>query len=158
MECEIKDRKGMRHPTQFLTAAFFLAAINPGCGDSASYELAPVSGVVTLDGKPVPQALVVFQPIGGEDNPTPGPSSSAAADSEGWFELKTVQGESGAVVGKHRVKITTPSPAPPSDTDSGFAQPVHKEIIPSRYNSDSELTFEVPADGTTEANFPLKSR
>jgi hypothetical protein len=33
----------------------------------------------------------------------------------------------------------------------------HKETkIPSRYNTDSELTFDVPSGGTGEANFDLK--
>jgi hypothetical protein len=32
---------------------------------------------------------------------------------------------------------------------------MHKEIIPARYNTASELTFEVTADGTDAADFRL---
>ena len=147
----------IRRAAWLLAVSCVTAGGTVGCSDAA-YELAPVSGVVTLDGKPVGQAVVVFQPIGSEDNMTPGPSSSGQADSEGHFALETIQGEPGAVVGNHRVKITTPQPAIAGNSDSGFAQPVHKEVIPARYNSDTELTFDVPEDGTTEANFPLESR
>lgn len=139
------------------TPAFLLAALALGCGGS-EYDLAPVSGVVTLDGQPVPQAIVVFQPAGGKDKPNPGPSSSGSADAQGHYELKTLDGAAGAVVGSHRVKITTPRPPQNSANDSGIGQPVHKEIIPSRYNENTELTFDVPADGSTSADFKLTTK
>ncbi len=140
-----------------LALALLLAGVSLGCGGSGSYGLAPVSGVVTLDGAPVAQAEVVFQPVGGEDNPTPGPSSMSRADAEGRYQLTTIRNEPGAVVGKHRIVITTPRPPQAGDSDSGFTAPVHKEVIPARYNNDTQLTFEVPAGGTNEANFELTS-
>jgi hypothetical protein len=129
-----------------------------GCGDPKEYALAHVSGVVTLDGAPAAKVEVAFQPIGGTDNPTPGPSSMGRADGEGRFELMTIRDESGAVVGKHRVLITTPRPARSSASDTDAGQPVHKEMIPARYNTSTTLTFDVPADGTTAANFDLTSK
>ena len=56
-----------------------------GCGSSASYELAPVSGVVTLNGKAVPDTQIIFQPKGTADNPSPGPGSTAFCDDAGKF-------------------------------------------------------------------------
>jgi hypothetical protein len=141
--------------TPWRSLALLIVAAALGCGGSTSYDVAPVSGVVTLDGQPVPEAHVVFQPIGGEDNLTPGPSSSGQADSQGRFELKTIRDEPGAVVGNHRVLITTPRPEQDWANDSGIGAPVHKEIIPARYNENSGLTFDVPADGTTTADFKL---
>jgi hypothetical protein len=64
-----------------------------------------VSGVVLLDGQPLPQANVEFCPVlkgfGAEMN------SSAVTDDQGRFTLsKSLSREPGAVVGQHRVLIT----------------------------------------------------
>ncbi|MBL9165521.1 MAG: hypothetical protein JNL18_22540 [Planctomycetaceae bacterium] len=125
-----------------------------GCGSSAPYELAPVSGVVTLNGKVVPYTQIIFQPKGSADDPSPGPGSTAFCDDAGKFELKTVRGEPGAVVGLHGVQIYAHGPAKSvaKDTDEG---PQVKEAFPAKYNVASQLTFEVPAEGAAGANFEL---
>ena len=125
-----------------------------GCGSSAPYELAPVSGVVTLNGKAVQHTQIIFQPKGTADNPAPGPGSTAFCDDAGRFELKTVRGEPGAVVGLHGVQIYAHGPAKSvaKDTDDG---PQVTEAFPAKYNVESQLTFEVPAEGSTAANFEL---
>lgn len=138
-------------------AALLGAGACTGCSSSKEYEVAPVSGTVTLDGAPAANVEVAFQPIGGAENPTPGPGSLAIADDQGRFTLRTIRDEDGAVVGNHRVLITTPRPARESANDSDVG-PAFKELIPAKYNIDTTLTFEVPADGTTEANFELASK
>lgn len=133
-----------------------LAALATGCGRSASYELAPVSGVVTLDGKPVPHTKVVFTPQGSAGNVAPGPGSAANCDDAGRFELRTVRGEPGAVVGVHTVRIYAHGP-PKSVAGDVDAGPPVKEAYPARYNTESQLAFEVPPAGTTAADFHLQS-
>jgi hypothetical protein len=125
-----------------------------GCGSSAPYELAPVSGIVTLNGKVVPHTQIIFQPKGSADKPAPGPGSTAFCDDAGRFELKTVRGEPGAVVGLHAVQIYAHGPpkSTAGDTDDG---PPARESFPARFNVETELTFDVPADGTNAANFEL---
>lgn len=125
-----------------------------GCGSSASYELAPVSGVVTLNGQAVPYTQVIFQPKGTADNPSPGPGSTAFCDDAGRFELKTVRGEPGAVVGVHGVQIYAHGPpkSTAGDVDEGLRV---QEAFPAKYNVESQLTFEVPAEGSEGANFEL---
>jgi hypothetical protein len=122
-----------------------------GC-ESKKYSLVDVSGKVTLDGKPVPGAVVNFQPQAREGR-SPGPGSTGRCDAEGQFQLSTIRDEPGVVVGIHNVRIFSYSPESPavSDTDT---EP-RKEIIPDRYNYASELTFEVPASGTDTADFEL---
>ena len=71
---------------RFLAAGGLLAAV-VGC--SGGPKFAPVSGVVTLDGKPYAKAVVSFQPIGTADNPNPGRGSSAYTDENGRFVLKS---------------------------------------------------------------------
>ncbi len=135
-----------------LTLPMFL--IFSGCGGGNEIPTAPVSGQVTMDGKPLANVSVTFQPITTAIKETGG-GSFGKTDSEGRFELEFVTtGKSGAVVGEHRVSIVTPEPEEAKTNDAfKFNDP-----IPARYNRSSTLSFEVPADGTTEANFPLTSK
>jgi hypothetical protein len=125
-----------------------------GCGSSASYELAPVSGAVTLNGQAVPYTQIIFQPKGTADNPSPGPGSTAFCNDAGRFELKTVRGQPGAVVGLHAVQIYAHGP-PKSTTGDTDVGPKVQEAFPAKYNVESQLTFEVPAEGSEGANFEL---
>lgn len=76
-----------------------------GCGGGKPYKLATVSGTVTLDGEPVANAEVYFEPQPVDDNINVGPSSIGTTDSQGKFTLTTRFKEEGAVVGPHKVFI-----------------------------------------------------
>ena len=131
------------------------AGLVAGCS-SKPYGLAPVSGIVTLDGKPIENARVSFQPQGGTKT-NPGPGSYGFCDAGGRYELQTIRDEPGAVPGSHTVRITSPGPKsdPGSDSDAGSA---FKDPIPMRYNYKTELTFAVPEEGTTTADFKLTTK
>lgn len=122
-----------------------------GCGE---HELAPVSGVVTLDGKPLVRGVVNFQPMGGE-NENPGPGSTGITDEKGRFVLKlnTPEGSEGALVGEHRVSISSRNAEGTNGEKSDPRMTV--ELVPSRYNVRSILTYPVPAEGTDKADFVL---
>jgi hypothetical protein len=113
-----------------------------------------VSGAVTLNGQAVPYTQIIFQPKGTADNPSPGPGSTAFCDDAGRFELKTVRGQPGAVVGLHAVQIYAHGP-PKSTTGDTDVGPKVQEAFPAKYNVESQLTFEVPAEGSEGANFEL---
>ena len=132
----------------------FAFAILVGCGESSKFQLAPVSGIVTLDGEPLIDAVVNFQPMASTDDGIAGIGSNARTDQQGRFVMNTIDEHPGAVVGKHRVRIYSYSPesALVEDTDSGPS----KERVLERYNYRSKLTLEVPAAGTEEADFDLK--
>jgi hypothetical protein len=70
-----------------------------GCGRGAN--LGTVKGTVTLDGKPLPSAVVSFRPVEG------GRQSYGRTDANGHYELRYSEKEMGAVVGKHKVMLTT---------------------------------------------------
>ena len=124
-------------------SASFLA----GCGGGPS--VVPVSGVVTLDGKPLPEAAVTFQPTATE-GATDG--SYGKTDAEGRYSLKLVTNDdAGAVPGPHRVMISMIKPTMDDSPSMGPG-------LPERYNIKSELTFDVPADGSDAANFDLESK
>lgn len=122
-----------------------------GCGGER-FPVAPVSGTVTLDGKPLADARIGFEPRRIGDKPNAGPGSYAKTDAQGRYELTTLTGESGAVVTTHDVWIRTH--VAPADR-SGAIIPASSEKVPAKYNDASILTFDVPSEGTDAADFRL---
>ena len=138
-------------PRNFL-APVMLALLVAGCG--RSYSLAPVSGQVTLDNRPLANATVMFVPAAGAPGADPLPTSFGTTDEAGHYSL-ALQNEpktSGAVVGNHKIIISVGAGG--SSTD---AKPTFHKNLPARYNRNSELQCEVPAGGRDDANFALKS-
>ncbi len=125
-----------------------------GCGGSA-YPLAGVSGVVTLDGKPLAGARVAFQPRREGEGLDSGPGSYGTTDAQGRYTLHTIDGAHGAVVATHEVNISTyvGEADPTTDTPKTLAP----ERVPTRYQEPDALTFTVPPEGTTAADFHLRT-
>ena len=125
-----------------------------GCGDSRS--IAPVSGRVTLDGKPLAECQIRFQPVAvSEKNINPGSGSYAVTDVDGCFTLKAINPtRAGALVGKHKVWLST---ARPENLLGSEIARLTAEKVPPKYRN-GELEFEVPLEGTDSANFELSSR
>jgi len=139
-----------------LTAASALL-LCAGCG--SGYNMAEVSGVVTLDGKPLSNATILFMPKATAGNDA-GPPSNATTDENGKYTLTTAESGSGAMVGKHQVQVFTVSDQPTGEGEGGdnVYSKANAEKLPAHYNTASTLTFDVPAGGTSEANFELKSK
>jgi hypothetical protein len=121
-----------------LIAAVVFSSSFTGCRPEGP-ELADVRGTVRLEGKPLAEALVTFQPTG------TGTYSSAFTDKEGNYQLVYSRSRSGALLGAHTVTIRT---APPGI--GGV------ERVPPKYNGKSELKGEVK-DGTNVIDFDLES-
>jgi len=114
----------------------------PGCGGDASRpKLGKVTGVVTLDGKPLPAAQVEFVPQSGRP-------SLAETGTDGSYRLQFTADEDGALVGSHTVKIHTAVDGRMDRTE---------ELVPAQYHSKSELKAEVKP-GSNTFNFDLKSK
>ena len=71
-----------------------------GCGASNPPTF-PVSGTVTLDGKPVEGAAVLFIPFDGTGQP-----ASAMSDASGNYALTTFTANDGAMAGNYKIKVT----------------------------------------------------
>jgi hypothetical protein len=112
-------------------------------------DVVPVSGRVTLNGKPLAGADVIFQPRGNSKEPRPaGTGSTGHTDEEGRFSLRMVEpNKAGAVVGDHVVTIATSTDAPATATVKGSP-------IPHVWR-DGSRQFRVPPGGTTKANFDI---
>ena len=122
-----------------------------GCGGS-EFPVAPVSGTITLDGQPLADARIGFEPRQIGSNPLSGPGSYAKTDAQGHYVLKTLDGQRGAVVTTHDVWIRTS--VAPAQRGLEVFEPA-AEQIPPRYNDETTLSFPVPAEGTDQANFAL---
>jgi hypothetical protein len=144
-----------------LVAGILLGAL-AGCGGA---KYAKVSGVVTLDGKGYKNAVVSFQPIGTPGNPAPGHGSTGLTDENGRFTLVSDDGQPGAVVGRHRVRIQTKRDDPTAYIDRTVGSPdnpgpqaakVARDPIPLEWYDDrSTKEFDVPRGGTDKANFDI---
>jgi len=108
---------------QFRWIAFpALMVLFTGCG--GEMKVAPVSGTVTLDGKPLDRASVVFKPEAG------GRPSFGVTDADGRFTLAYSMNEDGAEVGPCTVTISTRLQAESAELESA---PRAKERVPARY-------------------------
>lgn len=72
-----------------------------GCGDGI--PTAAVTGLVTLDGTPLPGVIVQFEPLDGDE--TRLPPGTGMTNAEGRFVVLRPGGKSGAVVGRNTVRV-----------------------------------------------------
>ena len=129
-----------------------------GC-TQAGPKIVPVSGVVTLNGKPLANATVTFAPVApdGENNAA-GDSSIGKTNANGEYTLTTSRGVAGAIVGKHRVRVTLMAAQPNPESDERFPRGAMRDKIPVRYNgAEPVLSWEVKPDGPNKADFALTS-
>jgi hypothetical protein len=133
----------------YLLAPFLIVSLGVLAGCSHGRPVAPVSGIVTYGGKPVPRGTVVFMPV------ESGPPAYGNIKSDGHYTLKTYSPGDGAVLGKHAVMITALEQLTPEEAADASRMP--KMLIPAKYNDTktSGLTAEV-GPGNNEVNFPLK--
>ncbi|EAQ77060.1 carboxypeptidase-like regulatory domain-containing protein [Blastopirellula marina] len=112
-----------------------------GCGPSGP-ATGLVSGAITLDGKPLPKAEVVFYPDAGR-------ASSGVTDDTGQYELMFTYDTRGCLPGEHQVVVSTRVLS--SDEPDAVRMP---ELIPRKYRKKGELTASVEP-GTNVINFDL---
>jgi hypothetical protein len=118
-----------------------VAILAAGCNRSG-LDLAPVEGVVTLDGVPVAEAGIMFSPV----EPGKGLPATGATDEQGKFTLQTAN-QPGAAIGDHRVAISK-SDVIAIPQRRGLPIYKTKEHIPAKYGglNTSGLTAKVVDD------------
>jgi hypothetical protein len=103
-----------------------------------------VSGRVLLDGRPLPAAAVVFCPA------SDGPASLGVTDADGRYELAFTSRKRGAVIGLHKVIVSTESDGPLEDPrlipelaplacTRRETTPLEKTVVAGRQTIDIEL-------------------
>ncbi|QDU51795.1 hypothetical protein [Gimesia panareensis] len=114
-----------------------------GCsGSSNTPPEVEVQGTVTFDGEPLPQGSIVFDPVDGKGG------SSAGGIENGQFVFNSQFGNKKVLISASR--------------DTGkkdqYDEPITESYIPANYNTKTELTAEVKADGENKYEFVLKSK
>ena len=138
-------RRSKRIPLYYLAIPLVASA---GCGKA---DWGYVSGVVTVDGRPVGPGTLVFEPS--DEDRQNKPSALGYFDAEGRYEIVSAGHETGARTGAYRVVIMEGSPA--SLVDEGAAAVTTNTQIPARYTDyDAGLTAEIKT-GAQVIDFPL---
>lgn len=88
---------------------FWLYARLPEFIENAGFNLVPVRGMVTVDGRPADSARLVFVPLERNFERSLQPISVATTEKNGSFSLQTLAGKPGAARGRHLVYVL---PAP----------------------------------------------
>jgi hypothetical protein len=126
-------------------AITILSQQGSGCRRS---DMVPVSGRVTFEGRPVPQAVVRFVP---ESRPM----AAAGTDDDGRYRLTTRRPMDGAYIGRHKV-IVTPWMPGAGDTSGVTAEPERPDIPKVfRVPASSPLAVEVTPQGPNQFDFEL---
>ncbi len=121
-----------------------------GCGSS---KIGTVKGVITMDDAPVAGAAVAF-------HPSEGRASIGRTDADGRYELGYLKNEAGAIIGPHKVTISTKIYASEASDADGNPTMVkgQPETMPRRFSTlaKSVLSAEVKA-GSNKIDFSLDS-
>ena len=145
-----ETRLGMRMTRYGLLTIAALMVVVTGCGGGNRLELVPVKGVVTLDGKPLADARIIFRPAEG------GRPSNAVTDSYGSYKLKYTEDQYGALPGKHSVSISTFVEADPDSSDP-LIKTGRRESLPANYNTQTTLQAELESGSSEKLDFELKA-
>jgi hypothetical protein len=136
----LRDAQRGWTPNVCLTLAAWLLLMGfTGCGDA---NFGQVSGVVRLDGEPLADASVEFQPLKGSP-------SFGTTDAQGRYSLLFSPSRTGASVGTHTVRITTFRVE-----GEGPSTKIIKERVPKQYNAESKEIHEVKS-GKQTINFEI---
>jgi hypothetical protein len=148
-------------------AIAFCLFLTHGCGTKPS--VAPISGIVTFQGRPLVGATITTQPIGANSE-NPGSGSFGRTDDQGRFELELVTpAMKGAIIGEHRVLIS-PASSPKAESQSNGSAAVEAakwkddpngnrlaagNSWPAQFG-DGSLRLQVPPEGAADVRFDLK--
>lgn len=138
-----------------------LCVLTIGCGKPTPV---PVTGRVTVDGKPMAGIRVVFLPDTSSYDPDRHGSGSGTTDADGKFALKSGNGETGIWPGKYKVtfslwveKKTNKPIAPeakPSEVPGGVVN-----LLASRYESSSDTPEAMTVSGSSaNKEFAISSK
>ncbi|MGL6074628.1 MAG: hypothetical protein ACRC8S_10750 [Fimbriiglobus sp.] len=117
-------------------AILVVVASLSGCSE----RLYPVSGIVTLDGKPFTNGSITLVPASG-------PPAFGGTDAEGRFTLETTN-LSGVRAGVYKVSLNKFStPAGANDEGRNLANTEVKSLVPERLTNaeTSQLTITIPS-------------
>jgi hypothetical protein len=146
-------------PTYMLRMALLSCLVfAAGCGGSS--DTIPVHGSVTLDGKPLPGAVILYQPNDVGPN-KPSRTAQGTIMTDGTYSMSSYQPNDGVLPGEYTVVIANLPPTVAFDQFSKAPPTPAGPKIPAIYMDPSRtpLKATVPTSGgTQEINFEMKSQ
>jgi hypothetical protein len=152
----------MRKRNGLLLTLALAAALAAGCGKTAA-----VKGRVTLDGKPVSAATVLFVP---EDSEA-GRPASGMTDGDGYFHLTTYRPDDGALPGAYRLVVskTTGVATPPDSNHASKKRALEyrartaarehgQRLLPARYGDPATTPLRCTVPASDLVNVELSSK
>jgi hypothetical protein len=141
-------RSHFMHPARVVLGLCGLAGLVAGCGGGPKLPpMAPVSGSVTLDGKPLPQGTVQFVPNAAQG--TAGAPAVGSIGPDGRYTLQTA-GHDGAIVGHHKVRVDA------RRTPKDYMDTMPPSLIPAKYNDPDTSGLVVEVKGGEKNQIPLE--
>ena len=133
--------------TRLLVCAIAVSVFS-GCGHGGRV---PLEGTVTLDGQPLKEGAIQFNPLPG----TPGPTAGGEIV-DGKFAIIP---SGGPFAGKFSVQITSAGPTGRKVFDPPSKKMIdeYTQCLPARYNRQSQLQTEVTPAGPNRFDFALTS-
>jgi hypothetical protein len=135
-----------------------LVALLAGCSEATGPKLYPVTGTVTVGGKPAAGALIVFHPRGNDALDAVRPGATVRAD--GTYTLVSPGPREGAPAGEYDVAVTwsAPPPAAAPGAIGGGEEKTTSDSLGGRYKDPrtSTLKATVHASPTQVPTFELK--
>lgn len=141
-------RDRVERSVSVLTLVLLIAA---GCDPGDGLDRRAITGSATLDGRPLEQGAVLFEPVSNAIGTAVGATIHGGAF--------TIARASGPVPGDYRVRIYSASniQAPPAPGQSERASRPMVERIPERYNGRTTLKVRVADRGSNSFPFVLES-
>ncbi|SIO42973.1 hypothetical protein SAMN05444166_4649 [Singulisphaera sp. GP187] len=147
MRTETKQRGRLGMANLAWGVALAVSWVMVGCGDEGPARQ-PVSGVITLDGKPLPSGSVTFAPLDG----------ATAATAEIRDGAYCIGRSEGPAPGRYQVEINAVQPTGKRikhpDLPSSTIDEV-RNVIPVNYNVRTQLAIVVTSDGENAFPFDL---
>ncbi|MEZ6149262.1 MAG: hypothetical protein R3C09_04000 [Pirellulaceae bacterium] len=131
-----------------------LSAISLMAGCNFGPKLVPVTGSVTVKGKPAEGAVILLHPENEELT-----TASGVADAQGAFKLVSGPDSPGVRTGKYKVTITWPDPAikpTPAQLMQGLFEP-GPDLLKGKYatKAKTSLSVEITPDTTALPPYEL---
>lgn len=119
-----------------------------------------VAGTVTMDGQPLPEAVITFSPAGTASNDA---TAVTWEINDGAFSIPR---EDGPVPGSYKVSISHAEMKGVEAKGKGRnkkvtlerSKVIGPEKIPARYNTATELKADIPSGGVSNLKYELQSK
>lgn len=136
-------------PAWLVAGSFIALSLEAGCSRRLP-TVAPVSGRVTLAGKPVSTGMVMFHPAHGR-------AAIGEIDSDGRYTLTTFHAGDGALPGRHQVTIEARTSAGGSPAPWTRSPEEELRNASNPYPSDPLVRWIVPEVYASRATTPLST-